>query len=78
MIQKINITFGFLIAAVISAYLFAEIGIKHGSIFIALFSVIKFLLVGFIFMSVIQSHVIWKISLVVFCLLYFGTVLVFY
>lgn len=78
MTKKINITFIFLIVSMILAFAITEIGMKNGDLVISLFAILKFLLVGFFFMEVIKSHLIWKIVMLFFCLVYFITIMVLY
>ena len=78
MIKTINFTFLALIISMIIAFAITEIGINNGNILISLFAILKFLLVGFFFMSLKSSHLTWKIVLLFFGAVYFTTIVIFY
>ena len=78
MLKKINYTYFAIIFAILGSFLVTEYMVANDSIFIALFSTLKFLLIGFIFMEVFKAHQVWKALLVLFMIIYLITILVFY
>ena len=67
-IQTYTIVWAFLILLIVSLYLFSEAG--FGTSMFLFISVIKFLLVGFFFMEVRNSHIVWKLVLILFAVIF--------
>ena len=67
-----------LIILISLSYFFSETGIKNAAIMISIFSVIKFLSVGFQFMEAKKANRLWQIILTFFAVVYFTAVFIFY
>ena len=69
--KNFNITYVVLIVLILLSYFFAEQSLGWFAIAIALFAIVKFLLVGFNFMEVKHANTTWKVVLIFFTVVYF-------
>ena len=76
---KLNtITWIVLVLLICLSTLFAENGVENSYLIIAGLAVIKFLSVMFQFVEAKHAHVVWKITSVIFVLVYFVGIIVLY